>query len=55
MIKKLLLYILKDIIGFHIHNWSEWEDYGSGIYFQQRECLDCRKIKLRNINISHLS
>jgi len=31
------------------HKWSEYRDYGSGLYYQKRTCLHCHKKELVEI------
>lgn len=35
--------------NIHFHNWTKWESYGSGWFFQRRRCRDCGIIEERRI------
>lgn len=33
------------LIGFHVHEWSNWQQVRKSSYLQQRKCATCGKYR----------
>lgn len=36
-----MINFIRRLLGLCVHEWTEWEPYLSGLYYQRRRCKKC--------------